>query len=150
MRPANRSPSMHLIPIDTELLEARLAARVSGLLAQACDELPPGVEERLRVARVQALARLPPRTMATEQPAMGWRAAFGRAAARVRHGLWPGFGAALPVGVLALGVWLIADQGLREDAAVAASVDVALLSDDLPPQAYVDPGFAAFLKLQQP
>ncbi|MDH5341157.1 MAG: DUF3619 family protein [Rubrivivax sp.] len=29
-------------------------------------------------------------------------------------------------------------------------MDVALLADDLPPAAYADPGFAAFLKLQQP
>jgi hypothetical protein len=139
-----------MTPIDTELLEARLAARVGGLLTQACDDLPPGVAERLRAARAQALARARARGAATARPPFGWRAALDRAASRVRHGLWPGLGAALPIGVLALGAWLIADQGLREDAAVAASVDVALLADDLPPQAYVDPGFVAFLKLQQP
>jgi hypothetical protein len=29
-------------------------------------------------------------------------------------------------------------------------IDSALLADDLPPEAYADPGFVAFLKLRQP
>jgi hypothetical protein len=32
----------------------------------------------------------------------------------------------------------------------AAEVDAVLLADDLPPEAYADPGFGEFLKLPQP
>jgi hypothetical protein len=139
-------------PIDAELLEARLAARVAGLLATAADDPPPGVAERLRHARALALARRPVAVGAAPpaRSAAGWRAALARVAARVQAGLWPGVGAALPVAVLALGAWVIAEQTVREHAAVAATVDVALLTDDLPPEAYIDPGFVAFLKLQEP
>ena len=34
--------------------------------------------------------------------------------------------------------------------AAAAEVDAALLADDLPPEAYTDPGFGEFLKAPPP
>jgi hypothetical protein len=52
--------------------------------------------------------------------------------------------------VLAVGSLMVADLKQREDVSVAAEIDAALLADDLPPEAYADPGFVAFLKLQQP
>jgi hypothetical protein len=52
--------------------------------------------------------------------------------------------------VLAAGVLLLADVRQRDRTSVAAEIDAVLLADDLPPAAYADPGFVAFLKLQQP
>jgi len=49
-----------------------------------------------------------------------------------------------------VGSWQLAEGKRRADARAAAAVDAALLADDLPPAAYADPGFVAFLKLQQP
>ena len=63
---------------------------------------------------------------------------------------WPRVGALLPIMVLAFGSLLLADMKQREDISVAVEIDAALLADDLPPEAYADPGFVAFLKLQQP
>ncbi|MBI3156027.1 MAG: DUF3619 family protein, partial [Burkholderiales bacterium] len=40
---------------DSDLLEARVAARLTALLTQAAAELPGGVDARLRAAREQAL-----------------------------------------------------------------------------------------------
>lgn len=134
-------------PTDPALLEARLAARLAGALKQQAHELPSGVEERLRFAREQALGRArAARASAAEGVGGG-----GGVGVLVRLGpWWPRLGALLPLMVLVLGSLLLVDQREREDFAVAAEIDSALLADDLPPQAYADPGFVAFLKLQQP
>jgi hypothetical protein len=52
-----------------------------------------------------------------------------------------------PFIVLALGLLAIAEW--QQDARIndIAAVDIALLSDDVPPDAYMDSGFLAFLKL---
>jgi hypothetical protein len=131
---------------DQALIEGRLGARLAGALSHRTQSLPPGVDERLRFAREQALQRV--------RPGEAGAAPVGRsggAAVLGRLGLWwPRFGALLPVAVLALGSAMLLDQREREDVAVAAEIDAALLADDLPPEAYSDPGFVAFLKLQQP
>ena len=63
---------------------------------------------------------------------------------------WLRLASLLPLLVLIVG--LLAIQHLHEQAEIraAAEVDAALLSDDLPPEAYGDLGFAAFLKQPQP
>ena len=45
-----------------------------------------------------------------------------------------------------LGLAGIAHVHDRAQIAAVAEVDAALLSDDLPPDAYTDPGFAEYLK----
>lgn len=133
------------LPTDPALLEARLAARLAGALKEGCDTLPPGVEARLRFARQQALERARVAREASIQGIGGGVAVLGRLGP-----WWPRLGALLPVLVLVLGGLLVVDQRQRVEVAVAAEIDAALLADDLPPQAYADPGFVAFLKLQQP
>jgi hypothetical protein len=63
---------------------------------------------------------------------------------------WSRLGVLLPLLVLAAGAVLLVASHDREQRAVASEIDLALLADDLPPDAYADPGFVAFLKLQQP
>lgn len=131
---------------DPALLEGRLAARLAGALRQQAESgLPASVEERLRFAREQALARARESRAVSVQGGGGGAAVLG-----LLGSWWPRLGALLPALVLALGGLLLLDQHQREDVAVAAEIDAALLADDLPPQAYADPGFVAFLKLQQP
>ncbi len=130
---------------DPALLEGRVAARLAGALSRQADTLPPGVEERLRFAREQALERARAARSVSVQGGAAGVAVLGRLGP-----WWPRLGAMLPVLVLVLGGFLLLDQRQREDVAVAAEIDSALLADDLPPQAYADPGFVAFLKLQQP
>lgn len=131
---------------DSALVEVRLGTRLAGALSLASQSLPPGVDERLRVAREQAVARAAARQRA-EVVGLGvdGSALLSRLAA-----WWPRFGALLPVVVLVFGGWTLADLKEREAVSVAVEIDTALLADDLPPEAYVDPGFVAFLKLRQP
>jgi hypothetical protein len=131
---------------DPALVEARLGARLTAALSQASQALPTGVEQRLRFARERAVEQARSgRGQAAVGISAGGAALFGRLA-----GWWPRLGAVLPVLVLAYGSVVLADLKQREDVSVAVEIDTALLADDLPPEAYADPGFVAFLKLRQP
>lgn len=131
--------------LPPDLLEARLAARLATALRERSETLPPDIEERLRFAREQALQRARRADDAAVLGGGGSAAVLGRLGA-----WWPRLGAMLPVLVLVAGAAFIVDSQQREEAAIAAEIDAELLADDLPPEAYADPGFAAFLKLQQP
>jgi len=123
------------VPIDAESQFARrVAARLDG------GELSHDVGERLRVARQQALAKrkVSPITPPPVVVQQGHAAVLG--------GWWSRLGLAMPV--LALVVGLVAISSLLDDrrASELAEVDAALLTGELPPAAYTDPGFAQFLK----
>jgi len=62
---------------------------------------------------------------------------------------WTKLVSALPLLILALGFLAIQDTLAERQVQAAAEVDAALLTDDLPPQAYADPGFAEFLRRQE-
>ena len=66
-----------------------------------------------------------------------------------RFGLWYRIGSVLPL--IALVVGLLAINSLQTDSFVQelAEVDSALLTDDLPPDAFSDPGFVQFLKVSR-
>ena len=59
---------------------------------------------------------------------------------------WQRIASVLPLAALIGGLVLIEDWQTRSQISVAAEVDAALLSDDLPINAYSDPGFVEFLK----
>lgn len=138
----------------TEALEARFALRVCAKLNAGTDALPHDLSERLRVARLRAVECSRQSAAATETaPALlhsEWRTTLGLFGGRHGgSGAWWKFASVLPLVVLVLGVVMVRhfDEVERIDA--AAEVDAALLSDDLPPQAYTDPGFAEFLSTNQ-
>ena len=60
--------------------------------------------------------------------------------------LWNILASAVPLLLLLAGLMTI--QGVQQDNLTAeiAATDAALLTDELPPDAYTDPGFAQFLK----
>lgn len=53
---------------------------------------------------------------------------------------------ALPVVALVVGLWLVHSYHSQEKVDAAADIDTAILSDELPPDAYADPGFEEFLR----
>lgn len=53
---------------------------------------------------------------------------------------------ALPAVALVAGLWGVGDWTRHEQVQAAADVDMSLLTDDLPPSAYADPGFEEYLK----
>jgi hypothetical protein len=86
--------------------------------------------------------------------ATGWSAWLPGSATGLGHDTssgpwWRKLVSALPLLILALGFVAIQDTLMEHQIQAAAEVDAALLSDDLPPQAYADPGFAEFLRRQE-
>lgn len=127
--------------------------RVAARLSAGTAELPYEVAERLRAARAQALAQRKREAQARMAAAPQVLAAGGGSAA-LGFGdeglnLWSRIASALPLIALAAGLVLIYDVQTEQRASELAEVDAALLTDDLPPAAYADPGFAQFLKSAQ-
>lgn len=126
---------------QAQTLQDRFGRQVAARLS-ADAGLSHEVSERLRAARVRALARR--KTIST--PIIG---VSGGVATLGFEGGQPGFwgrlASALPLVALAAG--LVAINVIQNDnrAEEVAEVDAALLIDDLPPSAYADPGFMQFL-----
>ncbi|TFY99294.1 DUF3619 family protein [Ramlibacter henchirensis] len=118
--------------------------RIAARLNAGAEELPHDITERLRAARVQALAR----RQSVLQAARSVSVSGGQAAlAGDEHvSLWHRIGLALPIIVLAAGLVTIHVIQNERRASEVAEVDAAILTDDLPPAAYADPGFVQFLK----
>lgn len=122
--------------------EEQFGRQVAARLSAGAQDLPHEISERLRSARTQALARRKVVRVMQAAPAMvsnGSTAALG-------GGWWTRIGSIIPL--IALVAGLIVITSLQEDNRTneLAEVDAALLTDDLPPAAYTDPGFAQFLK----
>ena len=63
---------------------------------------------------------------------------------------WQRAASFLPLVVLVMGLVAIDRWSVREQVLAAADIDAQLLSDNLPPAAYSDPGFAEFLRSTPP
>lgn len=132
---------------DRPALEARLALRLAGSLNAATGSLPPDVNERLRFAREQALARArDARRVATGSPATVGVSASGALLLGSFRPWLQRAAAFLPLLVLLAGLMLIQQWQVRERVRAAADIDSLLLVDALPPTAYSDPGFAEYLR----
>ncbi|MFT6591329.1 MAG: hypothetical protein ACJA2P_002183 [Rhodoferax sp.] len=132
---------------QNQLAQDRFGRLVTARLNEANGELDYDISERLRAARMQALSKrkIATLSLASSVTASGASAAmtFGDDDLRWRDRL----AALLPL--LGLVVGLIAINVIQNDrrANELAEIDSALLTDDLPPAAYTDPGFVQFLKL---
>jgi len=134
----------------------RMARWLHGAEAQ----LAPDITERLRFARERAVerARQLRHAPAVVLAGQAWGAVGGLALAGAGasaggtgpsswSGAWRQKAASfLPLIILALGFWVIQEHLTQAQIDAASEVDAALLSDDLPPQAYTDPGFVEFLR----
>lgn len=142
IRAQTQAPSGH----RRQALEARFGLRV----AQKLDEppLPHDIQQRLRVAREQAMARAKVARRAAAAPAI---VSSGSSTA-VLGGtpLWLRLASWAPLMVLALGLFLVGHVDDEERIRAAAEIDAVLLADELPPRAYTDPGFAEYLKQGPP
>lgn len=140
---------------QAEAAAERFALRVTARLSSGTDELPYDITERLRASRMQALAKrkkaVAPARLAA--PAVvhagGGSAALGRGSHDGNSeggSWWNALVSAVPL--LALMAGLVMINIAQDESSVhdVAEVDAALLTDDLPPAAYADPGFVQFLK----
>ncbi len=134
---------------STAPLQDRFGRQVAARLAAGAADLPYDLSERLRAARTQALARrklVPEIHFAPVVSLSGTAGALNLGNGDERQSLWNRIASALPLIALAAGLILIHSFENDRRASEVAEVDTALLSDDLPPAAYVDPGFIQFLK----
>ncbi|MBS0294212.1 MAG: DUF3619 family protein [Proteobacteria bacterium] len=133
------------------------ARRLAARLTHGNADLPYDVTERLRAARMQALAKrkrpllLPERktAAATQVVANGSTAALG-GWGREGGNWWRALVSAVPLTALVVGLFFVNTAQDNAMATEIAEVDSALLTDDLPPSAYADPGFVQFLKSTNP
>ena len=130
-----------------EILQDRFALKAASYLSASTSDLSYDVSERLRAARFQAVSQ---RKIAKTRTA-GSVVGNGSSAALTwgsDDGLnwWSRIGSVVPL--IALVVGLLAINSIQNDnrAREVAEVDAALLTDELPPAAFADPGFIQFLK----
>ena len=132
---------------DRDGLEARFGVRIASMLGERAQSTAPDISERLRFAREQALVRAQAARRQVQTASAPVVVGRGRAAVLANPlGWWFKLGSAAPLALLVLGLAGIAHVHDKAQIAAVAEVDAALLSDDLPPAAYTDPGFAEYLK----
>ena len=139
----NRSPQNHI-----DILQDRYGLKTASYLSAGTADLPYDISERLRAARAQAVAvrkisKVRSATVIATTTMGGSTLSWG---SDEGFSLWSRIGSVLPL--IALVVGLLAISSLQTDKLVQelAEVDSALLTDELPPDAFSDPGFVQFLK----
>jgi hypothetical protein len=144
----NGSTRYHRGDLDT--LQTRFALRVASRLSERSSDLPRDLSERLRVSREQAVARARQLRLAQPATVQGHAWSQGSVALGESPPAWLRLASLLPLMLLVLGLVLIQQLVDQAEIDATADVDTALLADDLPPEAYGDPGFVAFLKQREP
>ncbi len=138
-------------PTQTRTFSAQdqFGMRVAARLDTASLELSHDIAERLRAARTRAVAaRVAPQSRLRASADMSVQNGVGL----LHFGdegldVWSRLASLMPLVTLVAGLAFI--QHITDDdrANELAEVDSALLTDDLPPSAYADPGFLQFLKM---
>ena len=127
----------------TETQADQFGRASAALLSQSAQSLPAGIKDRLHAARIKALSAKKAEKVLAQKPIFA--GIFGNWNSG-SNGLWDSVGWIAPLVVLVFGLIGIAQW--QDDSRIndIAEVDAALLSDDVPPDAYADSGFLAFLK----
>ena len=130
-----------------DILQDRFALKAAAYLSNGTANLPHDISERLRAARAQAVSK---RKIAKTQTAGSFVNMGGSAALTWGSsdglGWWGRIASVMPLIALVVGMLTINSVQNDNRAQEVAEVDAALLTDDLPPAAFSDPGFVQFLK----
>lgn len=115
----------------------------AALLRQGSQSLPASIKDRLYAARLKALSVKKPEKVRIQKHVLA--SATGNWSSGSRS-FWDNVGWVAPLVVLVFGMIGIAQW--QQDSRIndIAELDVALLTDDVPPDAYADSGFMGFLK----
>lgn len=132
--------------ISAPSAEDRFGQRLAARLSVAGDDIPHEMSERLKSARMMALSKRNVTKLATASAVVS----LGQTASLQFGGEkfnWLGRMAAI-IPLIGLVVGLMTIKLVQDDfwAEEIASVDAELLTDELPPEAYTDPGFAQYLR----
>ena len=128
------------------VLQDRFALKITARLTAGTAELPYDISERLRAARVQALASRKVLSVRTASSVVASGAAAALTFGDEGLNWWSRIASALPLLALVAGLVAVTIVQNEDRANEVAEVDAALLTDDLPPAAYADPGFVQFIK----
>ena len=102
------------------------------------------IKDRLYAARMKAISLKKPEKLRVQKHALA--SSSGNWSSRSSNGVWDTIGWIAPLMVLVFGLIGIAEWQGDSRINDIAEVDAALLSDEVPPDAYADRGFMAFLK----
>jgi hypothetical protein len=115
----------------------------AALLREGSQSLPAGIKDRLYAARLKAISVKKPEKVRIAQHVLASSTGTWSSGSR---SFWDNVGWVAPLIVLVFGLIGIAQW--QQDSRIndIAELDVALLTDDVPPDAYADSGFMGFLK----
>jgi hypothetical protein len=127
----------------------RFARLIAARLSDASNDVPHDISERLRAGRMRALEqhRNTRLRLASAVNSNGSSASLSLGGDNFT--LWKKLASFVPLVALVAGLIAIAVAQEESRTNEIAEVDTELLTDDLPPAAFTDPGFAQFLKLNQ-
>lgn len=130
---------------QAEIFEDRFGLKVAARLSEGAADLPHDISERLRASRVRALAHR--KVARTRTAAVVATSGGGATLAFGDEGLswWGRIASAVPIVALVVGMFVINVVQDNSHTIEVAKVDTALLTDNLPPAAYTDPGFLQYL-----
>ena len=132
----------------TQAAADRFALKITARLSAGSDTLHYDIAERLRASRMQALSKRKKETAYAHVPASTVQGASGIATLgggeRLRW--WAPLMSAIPLLALVVGLVMVDVAQDESNTNDVAEIDAALLTDDLPPAAYADPGFVQFLR----
>lgn len=122
--------------------DEELGARISRLLDESAGELAPAARERLAAARRKALAR----HEELRGTSKGWIPAWAGPFSRFTEQSVLGVRYLVPVAALVLGLMGVVYMHTGTGSSDIADIDVGLLTDDLPINAYLDQELDSWLK----
>jgi len=129
--------------------DINLAYKIRHALNEQLETLPASTTDRLAAARAAALARKKPEP-ASAPTVSGWGklGALLRGPANSRP-MISRLAIAVPLLALVIGFGGVYQHEQQQQLAELAELDAAVLADELPLTAYLDPGFNAYLESQQ-
>ncbi|QNP49069.1 DUF3619 family protein [Diaphorobacter aerolatus] len=142
--------------INTAAID-RFGLRLVARLNEGGQDLPYDIVERLRAGRMQALDKRKRPLVVVHRPVVaepvvlgaGHTASLGGGWGSEGGNWWRALVSAVPVAALLVGLIVVGVNQNEAGANEVAEVDAALLTDDLPPEAYTDPGFLQYLKTSE-
>ena len=138
-----------LNPFSSDTAQDQFGHKLAARLSSATDELPHDISERLRVARLHALNQRKVLRAKTASTVVALSAVATLNYGDEKSSLWQRIASFAPMIALIAGIITISFIQNDNRADDLAEVDAALLTDDLPPNAFTDPGFAQFLRVNK-
>ncbi|QDL54851.1 DUF3619 family protein [Rhodoferax aquaticus] len=124
--------------------EQAFSERIVQRLSEAENDLPRDVSERLKAARALALSKR--KVVPIEIHATGLAGNTLILGGPFSSTRWNVFGSLVPLVALVIGLLAIGPLQDQYRAVEVAEVDTELLTDELPPAAFTDPGFLEYLR----